>query len=219
MPFLLLGALVAIVASAIVPIALTHLNATRAQRYRRHFIPTGPFPWPTLEHKGRLCRPRARTVRATETAMQPPTYQLREIYWRLVTWAPSPTVPQAVSGRHHCRETVSNTLASAWLAQDLDTPTCPTWDEEDSALSIADDSTTTMDRGQDDWSCTTTGFDADFFHINPATGLPMLDGCIDIAGNLFGCDSSLWSHDSTSVGGIDTGHSHWPSDSFDAWSS
>lgn len=33
--------------------------------------------------------------------------------------------------------------------------------------------------------------------INPATGLPMLDGCIDVGGSLFGCDnSSAFSMDS-----------------------
>lgn len=33
-------------------------------------------------------------------------------------------------------------------------------------------------------------FGGDSMDINPGSGLPMLDGCIDVAGNPFGCDNS-----------------------------
>lgn len=30
--------------------------------------------------------------------------------------------------------------------------------------------------------------------INPASGLPMVDDCIDVAGNIFGTDTQEWGH-------------------------
>lgn len=53
--------------------------------------------------------------------------------------------------------------------------------------------------------------------MNPATGLPMLNSCIDVGGNVFGCSNDDWnsnSHDSFSDSGFNDDSSF---SSFDDW--
>ena len=57
-------------------------------------------------------------------------------------------------------------------------------------------------------------FDDDFdYGVNPANGLPMMDSCIDVMGNLYGCDPSMDSMDEdlfgSSMDGCDSETMGW----------
>jgi hypothetical protein len=83
------------------------------------------------------------------------------------------------------------------------------WFTEDSTTTAGESITTSSGIGSDDDGCT----------VNPATGLPMIDGCasVDVAGNPFGTDLNDWSGSS----GLDDSWSStddWSSSSTDDWS-
>lgn len=67
---------------------------------------------------------------------------------------------------------------------------------------------------------TGSSFDTDHTcSINPATGLPMIDGCgsVDVMGNPFGMDNDSLHHSSTGTDDLMSGSSSWD-DSF-SWNS
>lgn len=74
-----------------------------------------------------------------------------------------------------------------------------TWEVIDSATAIDGFATTTLS-----FADTTI---SDHMQVNPANGLPMIDGCIDVMGNPFGTDmlSDSWSDSFSGFSGVDFG--------------